>query len=595
MKKLLSLTLSLLMASGTMLAQDASLPHLETNKQGQTHLIVDGQPFLMLGGELHNSSTGSAQYMAPIWQRMKEMHINTVIAPISWELLEPEEGRFDFTQLDNVVTGAREQGLHLVLLWFGSWKNGMSTYVPAWVKQNQKRFPYACFNDGTKIEALSTLGKESVHADARAYQTMMQHLKEIDGKQHTVLAVQIENEIGTLDMFSTYLGMPNRAMRDYSPLANKAFEGQVPAELLSYLSKHKKILRPALAEAWQAQGNKMKGTWEEVFGKGLPQVARDNTNAEADAATTWQREFPWFTEEIFNAWNYATYVEQVAKAGKEVYPIPVYVNAWVKQGSGPIPGLYPSGGPQPHLFDIWKAGAPSVDLLGPDLYDTTIFDFVLGGYDTPGNPVLMPETKPTPEGAARAFYAFGRYNMLCYSPFGIDGNGYNLNPLPGDRSYEKTYEALSHLLPLIAKNQGTGKMTSLYMEDVEAPAPVMLGKYIVSMRRFDTSASQALMGVAGDNVQNAILPAGVLVIQTGDDEFLVSGGVGDCTVSFYQGNPLAVQPGQKQCGILSVDEITYDADGNEIAHRVNGDETAYGGCVIPKGEVKTFRVKMYEY
>lgn len=598
MKTLKSLLLaaSIGLLSGQLMAEDNELPKLVTNAKGQTHQMVDGQPFLMLGGELHNSSTGSAHYMADIWKRMADIHINTVIAPVSWELIEPEEGKFDFAQLDNMVRGAREEGLHLVILWFGSWKNGMSMYTPAWVKQNPKRFPLACFKGGQPIATLSTLGAESVKADAKAYCAMMQHLKEIDGEQHTVLMVQIENEMGTLDQMATYLRGANRAARDYSPAANKAFEGQVPAVLMQYLQKHKKELKPAIADAWKAQGNPMKGTWEEVFGVGQPAQPRSyKSREEADSDEDWHTEFPYLTEEIFNAWNYATYTEQIAKAGKEVYPLPVYVNAWLKQGISIEPGKYPSGGPQPHLFDIWHAAAPSIDLLGPDLYATTIFDFVMQGYDQPGNPVLMPETKPTPDGAARAFYAFGKYNMLCYSPFGIDGNGYSLDPLPGDRSYEKSYDVLSHLLPTIAQYQGTDKIAGLYMEGTDAPKPIKMGKYNITMRRFNTKASQALVGVAGSETENAQLPAGVLIIQTGEQEFIVAGGVGDCTLSFHQGNPMNYTPGQKQSGILSVDEVTYDAEGNQLLHRVNGDETAFGTCVIPNGQVKTFIVRMYEF
>lgn len=598
MKKLhiLFLTAALLAIGTQGNAQNNTLPHLETNKQGQTHLIVEGQPYLMLAGELHNSSTGSAHYMAPIWKRMASTNLNTVIAPVSWELIEPKEGHFDFTQLDNMLMGARQENLHLVLLWFGSWKNGMSMYVPSWVKQDRKRFPYACYSDGSQVEALSTLCPENVKADMKAYSAMMQHLKEVDGQQNTVLFVQIENEIGTLDQVSMYMRKPNRAARDYSPMADKAFKGQVPAGLMTYLNKNKKNLHPAIAQAWKEQGNLQKGVWEEVFGQGKPAIKRNyKSREEADLDTLWHTEYPMLTEEIFNAWNYASYVEQIARAGKDIYPIPVYVNAWIKQGFGPEPGMYPSGGPQPHLFDIWHAAAPSVDLLGPDLYATAIFDFTLKGYDQPGNPVLMPETRPTPDGAARAFYAFGNYNMLCYSPFGIDGNGYSLDPLPGDQSYEKTYGVLSHLIPTIAKYQGTGKMKGLYMEGTETPAPFQMGKYTVTMRRFNTQASQALVGVAGSEQENTTLPAGVLIIQTGEHEFIVAGGVGDCTVSFRQGNPLSPKKGQKQSGILSVDEITYDAQGNELRHRVNGDETAFGTCVIPSGQVKTFLVKMYEY
>lgn len=572
------------------------LPHLQTNRQGQTHLIVDGQPYLMLGGELHNSSTGSAHYMADIWQRMADQNINTVMAPVSWELIEPVEGQFDFSQLDNMVNGARQAGVRLVILWFGSWKNGMSMYAPAWVKQDPKRFPLACFKGGQPIAVLSTLGTESMKADAKAYCAMMQHLKEIDSTHNTVLMVQIENEMGTLDQMATYMRSANRAARDYSPLAEKAFNSQVPDALMQYLKKHQKSLHPAVAEAWQAQGRPSRGTWEQVFGQGKEPVKHNyKSREEADLDTSWHTEFPYLTEEIFNAWNYATYVEYIARAGKEIYPLPVYVNAWLKQGFSIDPGKYPSGGPQPHLFDIWHAAAPSIDLLGPDLYAVSAFDFVMQGYDQPGNPVMMPETRPTPDGAARAFYAFGQYNMLCYSPFGVDGNGYSLDPLPGDRSYEKAYGVLRHLIPLIAQYQGTGRMRGLFMEGTDAPKPIQMGKYTLNMRRFNTKASQALVGVAGSETENAQLPAGLLIIQTADDEFIVAGGVGDCTLTFFRGNPLDYKPGQKQGGVLSVDEITWDAEGREMLHRVNGDETAFGTCVIPNGQVKTFRVKMYEY
>lgn len=115
------------------------------------------------------------------------------------------------------------------------------------------------------------------------------------------------------------------------------------------------------------------------------------------------------------------------------------------------------------------------------------------------------------------------------------------------------------------------------------------------MRRFNTKASQALVGVAGSETENAQLPAGVLIIQTGEHEFIVAGGVGDCTLSFHQGNPMNYTAGQKQSSILSVDEVTYDAEGNQLLHRVNGDETAFGTCVIPNGQVKTFIVRMYEF
>src|SRR5262249_29873875 len=118
----------------------SDLPHLE--KRGDaTQLIIDGKPFLVLGGELHNSSSSSIEYMKPVWPRLAAMHLNTVLLPVAWETIEPEEGKFDFRCVDGLLEGARANNLKLVFLWFGAWKNTYSSYVPAWVKINTERFP----------------------------------------------------------------------------------------------------------------------------------------------------------------------------------------------------------------------------------------------------------------------------------------------------------------------------------------------------------------------------------------------------------------------------------------------------------------------
>ena len=103
-------------------------PHLE--KRGDvTQLIVKGKPWLVLGCELGNSTSSSRSYLAPYWQQLKESGVNTVLAVVSWEQTEPEEGRFDFTVVDNLLEDARQNGMKLALLWFGSWKNGITSYT----------------------------------------------------------------------------------------------------------------------------------------------------------------------------------------------------------------------------------------------------------------------------------------------------------------------------------------------------------------------------------------------------------------------------------------------------------------------------------
>lgn len=570
-------------------ASGAEIPRLQKSANG-VQLIVDGKPFVMLAGELHNSSTGSAHYMAPIWKRLHEQNLNTVIAAVSWELIEPEEGQFDFSLVDSMIAGASREDLKLVLLWFGSWKNGLSTYVPAWVKKNKKRFPLAQFDGGEEYNTLSTLGQATMEADAKAFGELMKHLRDHDTNR-TVLMVQLENEMGTLDMMASYMGARNRAMRDYSLAANKAFEGQVPAALTGYLKQHAKDLHPAIAEAWKANGQKQAGTWEEVFGKGTQAKQIDSKDLSTD--NSWQTDYPYLTEEIFNAWNYATYVERLASTAKAIYPLPLYVNTWIKQRSGREPGNYPSGGPQPHVFDIWRAAAPHVDILAPDIYAMDIFDWTCSGYNRDGNPLFIPETAATPDGAARAFYTFGKYYTLCYSPFGIDGNGLMLNPVDGDNSYTKAYEMLGHLMPYITQYSGTDRIGGLLIDgDSRKSDGLKMGKYLIGIRPFSTSSSQAMMGVStgGQALQQQNV-GGLIIFQTGDDEFIVAGGVGSLVATFTKsGDSKAAH-----VGLLSVDEITWDADGHTLYHRLNGDETAFGGAVVRQGEVKAFRVRMYEY
>jgi beta-galactosidase GanA len=244
-------------------------------------LLVDGRPFLILGGELANSSASSLTYMAPVWPRLRAMHLNTVLTPVSWELIEPEEGRFDFQIVDGLLAQAREQDMRLVLLWFGSWKNSMSCYAPAWVKTDSERFPRARRSTGEAMEILTPFAAANVEADARAFATLMRHLRETDGARHTVVLVQVENEIGMIP-----------EARDRHPAADAAFSAPVPAELLQYLTSHRDTLAPELRDRWVTQGARTSGTWTEEFG--------------GDPATS----------ELIKAWAFGRYVAKVAAAGR---------------------------------------------------------------------------------------------------------------------------------------------------------------------------------------------------------------------------------------------------------------------------------------
>jgi hypothetical protein len=551
------------------------LPRLQ--KQGTaTQLIVDGKPFLMLAGELHNSSASSLEYLKPIWPRLAAMHINTVLTPVYWELFEPKEGQFDFTLVDGQIEEARRSNMRLVFLWFGSWKNGVSSYIPAWVKADQDRFPRVQDKDGKGVEILSTFGAASRDADARAFATLMRHIRERDA-QRTVIMIQVENEVGVLG-----------DTRDRSAAADKAFEEPVPKELMDSLSSRKDALEPEFRKAWEAAGFKTSGTWEQVFGKSA------------------------YTDELFMAWNYSRYIGQVTAAGKKEYPLPMYVNAWL---SGPDrkPGVYPSGGPLPHVGDVWHAGAPEIDFRSPDIYATNFADWCTW-FHRPDNPLFIPETSGT-TGAYNVFYAIGQHDAMGFTPFAIDSLG--LSPAsatttePADLPLARSYAILSQMAPLIMENQGKGVMAGVVVGVDDPPQKITLGNYVLEVnyargRRPSTPAPAmpALGAPAAPAPTPAPPPAfpgasqqpdhgGALFISLGPDEYLAASS-GQVSVTFSPNTP-----GAPIAGIVSIDEGTY-VNGRWVpGRRLNGDENAQGktlrlgGGMSRNGSIQ--RVKLYRY
>jgi len=358
-------------------------PHLE-QRGDVTQLIVQDQPFLVLGCELGNSTSSSRDYLSPYWKELKRCGVNTVLAVVSWEQTEPEEGKYDFTVVDDLLADARSHDMHLALLWFGSGKNGITSYTPKWVKRDTRRFPLAQTPEGKSLPILTTLGDSACQADAKAFAALMRHLKEVDSRRQTVVMVQVENEVGLH-------GHP----RDYCPLAEKAFHSAVPAALTEWLTAHRDSLLPETLSAWQASGCATSGTWEEVFGRN-------------DRAA-----------ELFMAWHYAAYIDRIAAAGKAEYALPTFVNAWIVQPEDTRPGNYPSGGPQAQNHDIWRAAAPHIDLLTPDIY-LDDFPKIASLYSRSHNALFIPESRSGQNGAANAAYAIGAMGAIGYSPFGFE-------------------------------------------------------------------------------------------------------------------------------------------------------------------------------
>ena len=210
--------LACLISAGPALSAEA--PRLAT-RDGRHALLVDGKPFLMLGAQAHNSSNYPAA-LQPVWAAAADAHANTVLMPVAWEQVEPEEGRFDFSFVDTLVKQAREQNKRLVILWFATWKNTSAQYTPAWVKLDKQRFPVMLDKDAKPSYCLTPFGEQTLKHDKRAFVALMTHLKKIDSQQRTVLLVQVQNEVGTYGL-----------VRDFSTQAQAAFEQPVPAAVLA--------------------------------------------------------------------------------------------------------------------------------------------------------------------------------------------------------------------------------------------------------------------------------------------------------------------------------------------------------------------------
>jgi hypothetical protein len=536
-------------------SNEQTIPHLE--KQGSAaRLVVNGKPILLLCGELHNSSTGGLDYMRPIWKRMAEKNLNSVIAAVSWELIEPTEGSYDFTLVDSTIAGARAANLKLILIWFASWKNGGSIYMPAWVKKDDKKFPRVKDKSGKSLEILSTFGEASMKADAKAFAALMRHIKETDSRFQTVIMMQVENEMGVLDN----PGLPGNAARDYSPAADAAFHGEVPGTLIKYLERNKDSLFPELKKVWADNGYKKTGNWEEVFGKSFLKADQKD----------W-KSYSFYTEELFSAWNYANYAGQVAAAGKKEYQLPMYVNAWLKQPFSYIPGKYPSGGPLPQVIDLWRAAAPSIDFIAPDIY-TNEFIWVCNEYTRSGNPLFIPETLGGATGAARAFYAMGGFSAFGFAPFGIDGSLYETNdPL------NESYLVLQKLSPLILENQGKNSMRGVLVDTAHPEQDLELGNYRIKARL---------------SADKNTVTAGGLIIQTGADEFIVAGKSLDL---FYM-----PEDSMQRIGVLSADEGFFKDDQWITRRRLNGDETHAStwdgtGNKLPADKPGIQKIILYHY
>ena len=534
---------------------DAAVKPALVQKDGVTHFEVAGKPFLMLTGELHNSTSTSESYMESIgvWEQMKYGNFNTVIASCSWDVIEDGPGHYDFTSVDHVIRSARKNGLKVVMIWFASWKNGNSTYAPSYIKRDPVTYPLVQTQDGRFLNVLSTFGRKSLEADRDAYAALMQHIKEVD-RDYTVIMMQVENEMGILG-----------SVRDFSPAAQQAWEGQVPSDLMEYLSSHKGQLFPELERVWGENGYKMSGTWEEVFGE---------SHTKADDLLT---DYPYYTEEIFQAYHYAKYVNEITAAGKAVHDIPMYVNNWLRQPGMINPGQFPSGSPLPEVIDVWRAAAPAVDFTAPDIYISE-YEWVLSQFALSNNPIFIPECRVD---VSKALYAYGEYDALGFAPFGFDGAQNATGSYSADfENLSKCYAILSGMDQMIIQNYGSDKLRGMRVTEENASPSVEMGDYILTARssvrnQRAINYGQGAAQMARENAQLAAASqqqaqSGALVLQTSPDEFYIVG----INVSFS----FASKNADAQGTILTdaIEEGTFVKGKWVPGRRLNGDENRVG-------------------
>ena len=499
----------------------STLPRLDAEG-----LIVDGQPTFVVGGEVHNSSTRTPEATAIAFRRAREIGADTVLAPVSWELLEPSRGVFDFSQIDGMLKAAGQEDVRLIPLWFGSWKNATSSYAPGWVKRDTYQFPRAHIRTGP-IEHLSPFSGSARDADASAFAHLMAHIREWDHDGRVVM-VQIENEVGVLG-----------DSRDRSHVAERAWAQTVPQAVLDAMASAPHI--PA-AQSWLAAGRPSIGTWAEIFGGSI----------EGD--------------EAFMAWAFSTYIEAVASAGAAEHRVPYFVNAWLNTevdiespaaqpialAGGAEPGGYPSGGPVARVAPIWAVGAPTIDFLAPDIYFGD-FAATCAAFSEVSGVLFIPEMRRSELGIAQMIVAIGEFRAFGVSPFGVD----SLEPgSPDESALADGYRQARALANLLVGEPGCRSQAVIV--DHAAPKSVMefgeLTLTVTPSSRSETDASS---------------PGYVAVVEEQQGRFVVIGRGVSITPSFRDG---------RRAGILSVDEFDFDG-GWKPRGRLNGDETASGTAV----------------
>ncbi len=519
----------------------AALPRIVSNN-GRHALLVDGAPYLLLCAQTNNSSN-SPLALPEVWKMVEALGANTLQIPISWEQVEPVEGQYDFSFLDLLLDQARRHDVRLVPLWFGAFKNTSPSYAPSWVKLDNERFPRMVRADGDNHYALSPHTPALLEAEKRAFSAFMRHLSDRDPR-HTVILVQVENEVGVYGL-----------VRDHGPVAEQLFQSPAPDALVKKLGVKS-------------------GTWQEAFG--------------ADAA------------EYFTAYAFASYVGELARTGREILDLPMYTNAALRHPTKPQQaGSYATGGPTHNVLDIWKVGAPALDLLTPDIYLSRSEDYLaaVDHYARPDNPLFVSETGAQAAYPRYFFEALGR-GAIGFSPFGMDDADYVSHPPDVSHAQADATSDFAANFALVgsaarewARLSFDNEIWGVARPDDNTDRFVDLGRFRAEIS-FDEwpfgYRSWLPPGAEGLKEPSEFTNSGVLIARLGSDTFVMTGK--NARIEFSTNEEVA--PGQKAI-IVAADEVEFRDGLWEKRRRMNGDQTDYGLNFTELSQ--TFRVKLSTY
>lgn len=529
-----------------------TIPYLR-NKGNKKILMVNDNPFIMIGGEVHNSSSSSLEYMEKVWDKADELGMNSLFLPVTWELIEPVEGLFDFSLVDGLIKQARSRGKKIGMLWFGAWKNAQCYYAPSWVKTDIHRFKRAEITKGRTCNkneyffdipysTLSYLCQETKEADARAFRALMNYIKKVDKNDHTVVMAQVENETGVMG-----------AAREHSPEADHLFDSDVPQDFVEHLRSVSQGMMPKIRQVL-ASGSSS-GTWSQIFG------------SEA--------------EEIFSAYHIANYVNEVAKAGKDEYSIPMSVNCWLDNGQKA--GDYPSGGPVSKMIEVWQYCAPEIDIIAPDIYVPNFCE-VCDDFTRVGNPLLIPETATHSYAGPRQVFVVGHHHAVGYAPFGFEEMGEPFTAAaaflfgvdtkdpalktPQDTDEYKWYsETLHNMMPLLTDKYGTNDLQAVISEKNE-DSTMCFGNFGFKII-FDMSQAQ-MENMPTENIKDGVC----LILKTAANEFYV-------IINRAILIPFSLDQNNPHIDIIALEDGNFKNGFWNKSRRLNGDEATLLGYDKP--------------